>query len=528
MTRSATHPSFGAEFVARARRAKLRLRAAHGVSRMASIAFFVGGCQALESEPTHVEAAANGRLCWSATTVARGDDRRVDALGSEVSLRVAEVRLAGASAATPWADVEAAVAPLSLPAWISMGEPFVVGDLRYSVDISRELLGASNGARLLLQASVVTEATRSAPSASASTAAIQLIVVVDGFAPVIINRLWDFEPELLVRARAARKLMDGVGLSRVETTALHRLHALAEGLDELCAGETASGGRCANGPLAEAFAALALERGGGGRRAVESLFHISVDSALRRFVAADDPASDRVGSANVLTRLMRTVALTDAYRLLPTPWLERAHESFTVALEPQLSELTIGDDPLLVYWTLQLVRELHHARFGKAPRLQAWVTYLGSELAAVEAPMDMCGALPPPPDDPCDRSLGASAPADFVLERFAALAASQLVARSSWIVLEDCAECQRALDALRITTIALANAHALGGHSWERVERDYVLPAVAASSGERKVVHSACKNAALLEHVAAVLVLTSRWNMGHRSPRPAGQPAPGR
>jgi hypothetical protein len=317
--------------------------------------------------------------------------------------------------------------------------------------------------------------------------------------------------------------MDGVRLSRVEAAALHRLHALAEGLDELCAEEEASVGRCANGPLAEALAAVALERGGGSRRAVESLFHVSVDAVLKRFAAADVRASDRVGSAKVLTRLMRTVALTDAHRLLPTPWLERTHESFTLALEPQLSELTIREDPLLVYWTLQLVRELHHARSEKVQRLQPWVTLLGSELAAVEAPAHGWSALPPPIDEACARSLEASTPADFVLERFAARAASQLVVRSSWITLEDCAECQRALDALRITTIALANGHALGGHAWERVERDYVLPAVEASTDLHTLVLSACKNAALLEHAAAVLVLTSRWNMGHRSPRPAGR-----
>lgn len=487
----------------------------------AALAFVGAGWRAQVSAPPRAESASEGRLCWSATTLSRGDDRRVDALGSEVSLRVAHVRLVGASEATPWADIEAEMAPLALPAWISLGEPFIVGDLRYPVEISRELLGASNGAKLQLQARVVTEAIRSSPSAST----IELIVVVDGLAPVIVNRLWDFEPEFLVRVRAARRLMDGVGLSRVETAALHRLHALAEGLDEFCAVDAPASGRCANGPLVEALAAVALERGGGGRRAVESLFHTSVDSALKRFVAADDPASEREGSANVLTRLMRAVALTDAYRLLPSPWVKRALESFTVALEPQLSKLTIRDDPLLVYWTVQLVRELHHARSGQVQRLQPWATYLGSELVGVEAPLDECGSLALPPDDPCDRSLEASTPADFVLERFAVHAASQPAGRSTWITLEGCAACQAALDSLRSTTIALANAHALGGRSWERMERDHVLPAVAASSGERTPVHSVCKNAAMLELTRAVLVLTSRWNMGKRSPRPAGQPA---
>jgi hypothetical protein len=492
-------------------------RAAQWVSWTVSIACAAAGCRAQETALTRVESAREGRLCWSATTLSRGDERPVDALGSEVSLRVAQVRLASASEAAPWADVEAAVAPLALPAWISMGAPFVVGDLRYPVEISRELLGASNGARLRLSA-----------GACARNAAIEFIVVVDGLGPVIANRLWDFEPEFLVRVRAARRLMVGVGLSRVETAALHRLHALAEGLDEFCAAGAASDSRCANGPLAEALAAVTLQRGGGGRRAVESLFHSSVDSTLKRFAAADVLGSDRVGSADVLTRLMRTVAWTDAYRLLPSPWLTRTLESFTVVLEPQFSALTICDDPLLVYWTLQLVRELHHARSGQVQRLQPWVTYLGDELAAVAAIQDECGAPPLPSGDPCNRSLEASTPADFVLERFAVHAARKPAARSTWLTLDSCADCARALNELRVTTIALANAHALGGQTWERVERDYVLPAAAASSSERILEPSACKNAALLEHAAAVLVLTSRWNMGHRSPRPAGQPAAAR
>mgnify|MGYP001176428523 CR=1 FL=1 len=223
-------------------------------SRIASLVIVVAGCRAPKSAPARIEAARDGRLCWSATTVSRGDDWPVDALASEVSLRVEELRLAGASGTAPWADVEAALAPLSLPAWISMGEPFVVGDLRYPVAISRELLGASNGARLKLSANVVAEANGATAGASGSTTVIELIVVVDGFAPAIVNRLWDFEPDFLVRARAARRLMDGVGLSRVETAALHRLHALADGLDEFCGGETAGSDRCANGPLAEALA----------------------------------------------------------------------------------------------------------------------------------------------------------------------------------------------------------------------------------------------------------------------------------
>lgn len=462
----------------------------------------------------HDERAPSTQRRWSAEVLEIGDGREVQALGDSIRLRV----ISSGDTSRPREHAQQKYgASRFLPMWIASGEPFIVGDLRYPAELSRQLLGVSDGARLRLVA--LDDAEPLAQAAVQSSARLEFVVEVRGFDPSVANRPWAFAPEYLVRWTAGERLKTAIDLSWLEHAARLRWLELDDALGAVCAAPDERGAPCPNGALAEALAAVVVGRGGAYGLAVDvrSARHAALEAALRRF--AEEPLAARdalsqAGSSDTLVRVLRAVALVDRCWRLPSPWVQQALRRDIAALASELSALTLEDDPLLVTWSLRLVRALHHAGLASAAQLQPWAWYLERDLersgAVVRAEewREICATG--------QHSTTRSTPADNAQKRFALQVGGAARERQRRIAVDNCIECEAALGVHRKVTLELAAAHAEGGAAWERVERMLVMPEVAAAIGVwRSAASQRCENSRVLENATRLSVLSSRWSMGH-------------
>lgn len=314
-------------------------------------------------------------------------------------------------------------------------------------------------------------------------------------------------------------MKQAVDLSQLEQAARLRWLELDDALGVICAAPDERGSRCSNDALAEALVAVVVGRGGAYGLAVDvkSARHAALNAALRRF-AEEPPAArhalSQAGSPDTLVRVLRTVALVDRCRHLPSPWVQQALRRDIAALEAELSALRLEDDPLLVTWSLRLVGALHHAGLASAAQLQPWAWCVERELEQLGAPVRSAEWLESFATG--QHSATRATPVDNALKRLAAHAGGAARERQRWIALDSCVECAAALRVHRQVTLELAAAHAQGGAAWERVERMLVMPEVAAAAGAwRSSSSGRCENAYALECATRLSVLSSRWSMGH-------------
>ncbi|MBL8800774.1 MAG: hypothetical protein JNN27_02165 [Planctomycetes bacterium] len=454
---------------------------------------------------------------WSVEELASGGGDLVGCMGTSVQFRLVNSSLSIAAGRNPGAEARL---PDALPTWLTLGEPYVVGDRRYPLDLARVLLALRGGARLRLSAFLVE------PSAQLTveheTPAAQLEVelrVISTVGGVTERRR--FGPDFLVRAEAASRLVVGRDLSRVEVAARLRLLELADGLDEFCASADGQAGRCTNSALAEALATVVLGRAAGIRPRAQALRPESLDAARRRFAAAPcNHGESRLLSAPTiesLVCLLRCVAFADAHQLLASPQTAIDLRKHAASLQLEIEALTPDDDPLLVEWALRLARAMHEERAAIAAPLGAWANSMQEHLERDAAPFVF---VPPPVADvltaPCPTQ-DYVGPVDGAFALWAERSASVRLHAPSALAPDGCAECARALDSYRATMLELTAAHARGGDAWERIQREWVLPEVVLTEAgvDSRERSFACRNAQLIEAAARASVLSSRWSMGH-------------
>jgi len=454
---------------------------------------------------------------WSVEELASGGGDVVGCVGTSVRFRVSNSLLSIAPAGEPSAEARL---PDDLPTWLALGEPLVLGDRRYPLDLARSVLELRSGARLRLSAFRVD------PSAQLTLQHELPAAQVDAELRVISNVGGEaerrrFGPDFLVRAEAASRLVVGRDLSRVDVAARLRLLELADRLDEFCDSAHDRAGRCANGPFAEALATVVLGRGAGIRSQAQALRCETLDAARRRFVAAPCKSTE-VGSRSAPTNetlvcLLRCVAFADAHQLLASPQTAIDLRQHAASLQPEIEALTLNDDPLLVESALRLARAMHNEHAVVAAPLEAWTRYLREQLERVVAPP--VGAQPLTLDvwtSPCPTE-DYVAPVDRAFDLWAEYATSAQQRAPSMLTPDGCAECARALDSYRATLLELSAAHARGGDAWERMQRNSLLPAVLLTEAgvDGRTRSFACRNAQLIEAAARASVLSSRWSMGH-------------
>jgi hypothetical protein len=457
------------------------------------------------------------RWAWSVEELASGGGDLVDCVGTSVRFRVSNSLLSIAPAGEP--STEARL-PDDLPTWLTLGEPFVLGDRRYPLDLARSVLELRSGARLRLGAF------RVEPAAQLTLQHERPAVQVDVELRVISNvggvaERRRFGPDFLVRAEAASRLVVGRDLSRVEVAARLRLLELADGLDEFCDSAHDRAGSCANGPLAEALATVVLGRGAGIRPAAQALRRESLDAARSRFAAAPcrhaEVSSRPAPAVQTLVCLLRCVAFADAHQLLASPQTAIDLRQHAASLQPEIEALTLHEDPLLVEWALRLARAMHNEHAVVAAPLEAWTKYLREQLERAVAPP--LGAQPLTLDvwtSPCPTE-DYVAPVDRAFDFWAEYATSPPQRAPSMLAPDGCAECARALDSYRATMLELSAAHARGGDAWERTQRESLLPAVLLTEAgvDDQVRSGGCRNARLIEAATRASLLSSRWSMGH-------------
>lgn len=457
------------------------------------------------------------KWAWSVEELSVGGGDVVGCMGTSVHFRGLNPPLSIAAAEQPSTDARL---PDALPTWLTLGEPFVVGDRRYPLDLGRVLLELRGGARLRLSAirvepSALLTVEHKTPDAQLDVE-VRIISNVDGVA-----ERRRFGPDFLVRAEAASRLVVGRDLSRVEVAARLRLLELADRLDEFCASADGQAGRCTNSALAEALATVVLGRGAGIRPGAQALRRESLDAARRRFAAAPcrhaDVGSRPAPAIQTLVCLLRCVAFADAHQLLASPQTAIGLRQHAASLQPEIEALTLNDDPLLVEWALRLARAMHNEHAVVAAPLEAWTKYLREQLERVVAPP--VGAQPLTLDvwtSPCPTE-DYVAPVDRAFDLWAEYATSPQQRAPSMLAPDGCAECARALDSYRATMVKLSAAHARGGDAWERTQREWVLPQVVLTEAgvDDQVRSGGCRNAQLIEAATRASLLSSRWSMGH-------------
>jgi hypothetical protein len=457
------------------------------------------------------------KWAWSVEELASGGGDVVGCVGTSVHFRVLNSQFSTPAAGHPSTEWRT---PDALPTWLSLGEPFVVGDRRYPLDLARSLLELRSGARLRLSAFRVEPSAQLPVEHETPDAQLEVeLRVISNVGGVAERRR--FGPDFLVRAEAASRLVVGRNLSRVEAAARVRLLELADGLDEFCTSADDQAGRCTNSALAEALATVVLGRGAGIRPQAQALRRESLDAARKRFATAPcKHAEAELRSApttQTLVCLLRCVALADVHQLLASPRTESELRQHAASLHHEIDVLTPDDDPLLVEWALRLARAMHDERAAVAAPLGAWTNYMREQLERDAAPSVL---VPSPFADvwtaPCPTEDYAT-PVDGTLAFWAERAASVQRRAPSTLAPDGCAECARALDSYRATVLELTAAHARGGDAWERMQRESLLPAVVLTEAgvDRADRSSACRNAQLIEAATRACVLSSRWSMGH-------------